>query len=315
MKLFETVISMLLIIPVSGCSQWRQNDSGPQKLTNAQRPPFADIHLHYNWDQEEIIDPAAVVKKIKNENIVLGVIFSTPTENALKIKQVAGDRVIPLFSPYITPPHRQNWYLDEKVVALAREGLSSKKYFGIGELHLWSGLPPRTDNKILIALFKLAEEYDVPFLLHTESSDETYMIDICQQQHKVRILWAHAGGILKPAAVENVLKRCPNVWVELSARDPWRYNSLLDERGQLPQAWHELLITYPNRFMTGSDPVWAVTKTQRWDEADEGWDHLHDLIEFHRQWLSTLPNDVEKKIRLTNAKDFFRVSDTRENSY
>lgn len=313
MSLANTQIALLIGL-LAGCSLDHSNALVSQQEISAP-PPFADIHLHYNWDQEEIIDASTVVERLKQDNIVLGVVFSTPTENALKIKQAAGNWIVPLFSPYITQPHRNSWYLDEKVVELAREGLASKKYSGIGELHLWSGLPPRADNKILLQLFSLAEQYDVPFLLHTESSDEKYMIDICQRHDKVRILWAHAGGILKPKAIERVIQQCPNVWVEVSARDPWRYNSLVDEQGTLPVAWHDLFIKYPNRFMTGSDPVWGVTKTQRWDEPDEGWDHLHDLIAFHRQWLSSLPADVEKKIRLTNAIAFFRVNETRQNSH
>lgn len=290
---------------LAGCKS--SSDQQPTVSTEINPPPFADIHLHFNWDQEEIIDAASVVKRLQKENIVLGVVSSVPSDYASKLREAAGEWVVPLFSPYITPPHRQSWFLDEKVVELASEGLANKKYFGIGELHLWSGLPPRTNNKILLTLFKLAEQYDVPFLLHTESSDEKYMIDICREHNNVRILWAHAGGILKPGQVENVIKTCPNVWVELSARDPWRYNSLVDEHGKFPNNWRDLLIKYPEKFMTGSDPVWGVTKTQRWDEPDEGWDHLPQLIAFHRKWLLTLPVDVEKKIRLTNAMEFFRV--------
>ena len=263
--------------------------------------------MHYNWDQEEIIDPATVVNRLKKENIVLGVVSSVPSDYALKLREAGGDWIIPIFSPYITPPHRQSWYLDKAVVSQAREGLENKKYFGIGELHLWSGLPPRQDNEILLALFELAQQYDAPFLLHTESSDAKYIIPICQKHNKVRILWAHAGGILKPNDVENAMLQCPNLWIELSARDPWRYNTLVDDKGMLPVAWRTLIIKYPDRFMTGSDPVWGVTKTQRWDEPDEGWDHLHELIEFHRRWMTELPADVEKKVRLTNALEFFKV--------
>jgi len=307
-----TALTLLLITYLPACTLGSASSSSSPKSAvlhkTANPTPFADVHLHYNWDQEEIIDPATVVQRLRDENIILGIIFSTPTENALKIKNAAGDRIIPLFSPYLTQPHRQGWYLDETVVELAREGLESKKYFGIGELHLWSGLPPRTDNKILTGLFKLAEQFEVPFLLHTESSDEKYMINICQQHSRVRILWAHAGGILKPDAVAKVIQQCPNLWVEVSARDPWRYDSLVDDNGELPDSWKKLFIKYPDRFMTGSDPVWGVTKTQRWDEPDEGWDHLHELIKFHRHWLSSLPANVEKKIRLTNALEFFRVN-------
>ena len=297
-------LTSIVIGTVSSCGQTHKSNTP----TSPDYKPFADIHLHYNWDQEEVIDPPTVVKRLQDENIVLGVVSSMPSDYALKLKAAGGDRIIPLFSPYITPPHRQNWYLDKTVVEQARDGLENKKYFGIGELHLWSGLPPRQDNEILLALFQLAQQHDVPFLLHTESSDAKYIIPICQQHNEVRILWAHAGGILKPNDVENAMQQCPNLWVELSARDPWRYNTLVNDNGNLPEAWRALIVKYPDRFMTGSDPVWGVTKTQRWDEPDEGWDHLHDLIQFHRKWLGELPADVEEKVRLTNALAFFRAN-------
>lgn len=310
---FVALFSLLAVTGLVGCeSTDKQNSASSENQSTPEKTPFADIHLHYNWDQEEIIDPATVVKRLKDENVVLGVVSGMPSDYALKLSDAADGWIIPLFSPYITPPHRQSWFLDKKVVELASEGLASGKYKGIGELHLWSGLPPRSDNQILLALFKLAEQHDVPFLLHTESSDEKYMIDICQQHSRVRILWAHAGGILKPGQVDSVIQQCPNVWVELSARDPWRYNSLVDEQGNFPDSWRDLVIKYPDRFMTGSDPVWSVTKTQRWDEPDEGWDHLNKLIVFHRQWLSTLPANVEKQVRLTNALDFFRAQPAKK---
>jgi len=270
--------------------------------------PFADIHLHYNWDQAEIINPYTVMKRLHDENIVLGVVSSVPSDYALKLREVGGDRIIPLFSPYISHAHRQSWYLDDEVVRRARAGLEAKQYFGIGELHLWGGQPPRYDNKVLLGLFKLARLYDVPLLLHTEASDPQFILPLCEQHSDVRILWAHAGGILKPEDVEKAMQRCSNLWVELSARDPWRYNTLVEKKGKLPVEWKNLIVKYPDRFMTGSDPVWAVTKTQRWDSADDGWDHLHELIEFHRAWLKQLPKDVEEKVRLTNAQTFYRVN-------
>jgi hypothetical protein len=309
-----SITACLLVAVTCGCARTNSpgsdivNSTASQKSTPADNKPFADIHLHYNWDQEEIIDPATVLKRLQAENIVLGVVSGVPSDYALKLRDAGGEWIVPLFSPYITPSHRHSWHLDQAVVDQAREGLETKKYLGIGELHLWAGQSPRPDNNILLALFELAQQYDAPFLLHTESSDANYIIPICQQHHQVRILWAHAGGILKPADIELAMQQCPNLWIEMSARDPWRYNSLTDDKGRLPQAWRELMMKYPDRFMTGSDPVWSVTRTQRWDEPDDGWDHLHELIQFHRQWLAELPPDVEEKIRLTNALSFFRVN-------
>lgn len=295
-----SVLLVSLMLITGGCAQSRQSVP-PTK-------PFADVHLHYNWDQAEVIEPKTAIERLKRENIVLGVVSSVPSDFALSLRKAAGgDWIVPLFSPYITPQHRQSWYLDNTVVEQARAGLHSGQFRGIGELHLWSGLPPRRDNKILLALFDLARQYDVPFLLHTETSRSDYIVPICQRHNKVRILWAHAGGILKAADVESALHACPNLSVELSARDPWRYDSLVTADGKLPAPWLTLISKYPDRFMTGSDPVWNVTRTQRWDEADQGWDHLQQLIRFHRDWLVQLPRDVEQRVRLDNAVKFFKA--------
>ncbi|WP_455367023.1 hypothetical protein, partial [Kaarinaea lacus] len=199
-------IAVILMLATSfGCAQTKNTSS---QKTPIKPTPFADIHIHYKWDQEEIIDPATVIQRLQDENIVLTVVSGVPSDYALKLREAGGDWVIPLFSPYITPPHKQSWYLDQAVVEQAREGLENKKYFGIGELHLWAGLPPRQDNEILLALFDLARQHDVPFLLHTETSDAKYIVPICQQHNEVRILWAHAGGILEPADVEHAIEAC-----------------------------------------------------------------------------------------------------------
>jgi hypothetical protein len=269
--------------------------------------PFADIHLHFNWDQLEILSPADAIQRLQQNHVVLAVVSSTPTDHALLLAQAGKDWIIPLFSPYIRPDSRHTWFREPQVLRQARQGLAQGLYQGIGELHLWDGMKPTADNAIFKGLLALAVEYDVPMLIHTESSSYRYFARICQQHPKVRFLWAHAGGILSATAVRELMKACPNVWVELSARDPWRYASLVDDQNRLPTDWQILIQDYPDRFMTGSDPVWNVTRSQSWDEADNGWDHLTQLITFHRQWLLQLPPMVEEKVRLSNARKFFRA--------
>lgn len=268
-------------------------------------PPFADIHLHFKWDQKEIISAQEVVQKLKANNVVLATVAGMPPELALELSDAGGPWIRPLFSPYKDPIHLHRWFTDKTVVTDAEEGLASGRYAGIGEVHVWSSFGPRADNKILNGLLKLAEKYQVPFMIHTEASSHEFFSPICQNYPKVRFLWAHAGGRLKPDSVEKLMVQCPNVWVEVSARDPWRYDTLVEEQGQLLPGWRELFIKYQNRFMTGTDPVWNVRNGQTWAQADEGWEHYDQLLEFHRQWLKQLPPDVEAKIRLHNAKRFF----------
>ena len=266
---------------------------------------FADIHLHYNWDQEELVTPEQAIRILKKNNVSLAVVFSTPTPNALKLASQEGLRVIHFFSPYISVRNRSGWFRSEEVLVRAREGLQNRTYAGIGELHVVSGMGPRRDNKIFQGLLKLAAEFDVPFNIHTEASSHTFLKPICQQHSTVRFLWAHAGGALAPHDAVAIFKDCPNVWIELSARDPWHYGGLVDEKGKLRNEWKNVLLAHPERFMVGTDPVWNAHQRDRWYEADEGWLHYEKFINFHRKWLAELPEEVEKKIRIENALNFF----------
>ncbi|WP_455210946.1 amidohydrolase family protein [Kaarinaea lacus] len=271
---------------------------------SATETPFSDIHIHFNWDQKEIISARQIVEKIKKQNVALTVVSSTPSSLALELHAADKQRIVPFFSPYITASSRRDWYKDENVLRQAEQGLANKEYVGIGELHLWAGALPRTDNAVFQGLLDLAEKYQVPFLIHTEAADHRFFLPICQSRPKVRFLWAHAGGTLSADQVKLILQQCENVWVELSARDPWRYNTLVDDNQKLLPGWLALCEAYPDRFMTGTDPVWSVRKGQRWDAADDGWDHFEQLLQFHRNWLAQLPPPVEEKIRFSNAKRF-----------
>ncbi len=118
---------------------------------------------------------------------------------------------------------------------------------------------------------------------------------------------AHAGGILDAAQTRLIMEVCDNVMIEFSARDPWRYGGLTGDDGSLLPAWRDLVLAYPDRFMTGTDPVWKVTRTQTWDQADDGWDYFEQLIDYHRAWLAGLPEPVGQMIRLDNARRYFAV--------
>lgn len=285
------LLSILLLAAFSGSAY-----SSPE--------PFSDIHIHYNWDQKEVISAEEVVRRLKANNIVLSMVSSTPPRLALELADAGGPWIVPFFSPYLTPMHRNTWFNDDKVLQEAEKGLASGRYSGIGEIHVWSGFRPRRDNKILVGLLELAEKYQVPLLIHTEASSHLFFTPICEKYPNVKFLWAHAGSKLKPASIDKLMQQCPNVWAEVSVRDPWRYHSLVDDENQLLPGWKELFIKYQDRFMTGTDPVWIVVHDQRWAQADDGWDHFEELLQFHRNWLKQLPPEVEVKIRLTNAKIF-----------
>jgi hypothetical protein len=271
------------------------------------KPPFADVHLHYKWNQAEVTSKAEAVAALRRNHVVLAVVNSTPPQLAADLAEAGGDWIIPIYQPYLDAAGRSRWYLDKRVPSAARTAIASGRFQGIGEIHLTAGIGPRTDNANLNALLSLAAEYHVPVLIHTEAASEQYLASICRRHPDTRLLWAHAGGLLGPAAVQRLLAQCDNVWVEFSARDKWKYvnSPIVDDQGQLLPGWVSLLQLYPDRFMTGSDPLWPVEFRNNWDTADTGWDMLDELIDFHRRWLNGLPPELAEKVRLRNAQAFF----------
>jgi len=267
--------------------------------------PMADVHLHYNWDHAEVISAREAVETLRENNVQLAVVFSVPSEQARQLAEAGAGWIIPFYSPYYDAANRYGWFYDPKVVSKARKALASGYYKGLGEIHLVSGLGPKRDNPVLQGLFKLADEFSVPINIHTDASNYRYLLPLCQQYPRVRFIWAHAGGIMGPEDMRGLFSACDNVWVEFSARDPWHYGNLTDNKGQLLDGWVDVITEYADRFMLGTDPVWNAHQMYRWYEADEGWSHYTQLNRYHRQWIKQLPEAVKSKLLLANAQRFF----------
>ena len=191
---------------------------GCQSMSQPERPPFADIHVHYNWDQDEVYTPEQALGDLRKHNVVLAVVSSVPSDFALKLSELGKDWIVPFYTPYYHAGNRLNWFYDEKVVDKAREALASGKFYGLGEIHLVSGVGPRRDNPVFLGLLDLAREYDVPVNIHTDASRYEYMLSICERHPDITFQWAHVGGILQPEGLTSLMEACPNVWADMSPR-------------------------------------------------------------------------------------------------
>ena len=288
---------MAVLLTATACSVFQHSD----------KPPFADIHLHYNYTHDELMEPKDAIKILRQHNVVLATVSSEPTDFALKLSEAGKGWILPFASPYYKAGNRLNWYFDDKLVGEIRKRLETGKFKGIGEVHITAGIGPHRENPVFVGLLELAKEFNLPFLIHTDSDRYEYFLPICKKHKDVRFLWAHAGGGLQPESLNPVMQQCPNVWLDLAGRDLEHYGQLADAEGKLLQDWREFIIIYQDRIMTGTDPVWNAHQIYRWYEADEGWSHYADFLNFHRKWLVKMPAEVEKKIRLSNAQDFFQI--------
>ena len=97
-----------------------------------------------------------------------------------------------------------------------------------------------------------------------------------------------------------------DVWIDFAARDPWRYDGISNEDYTLLPEWKKLVLKYPERFITGTDPVWKVTRWSTWDTGDEGWSHYQQLYDYHWTWLNDLPAEIRKKIAWENTQQLLR---------
>jgi hypothetical protein len=284
-----------------------------QSLFAQNLQPMFDVHVHYKWDQAEITSPQQALNILDKAGIQKAVVIGRPANMALQLQQLAPERIIPIYGPYSTDNEKLTWQFRTELIDEVSNGLSSGLYRGIGELHFIGGMTTQwKKSKVFIALLKLARQYNVPLLVHTEYSSIKPTLSICQENSKNRFLLAHAGAVITPNQVEQILQACPNVVMDLAARDPWRYinNPITDQKGQLLPDWHLLILRYANRFMLGSDPVWPVGKGSSWDEPDSGWLELERFTTFHRQWLSFLPTKVAKMILWENAQAWFMSEKT-----
>jgi len=271
--------------------------------------PIADVHIHYNIDQAEVTDTEDAIKQLNDNNVLFSVISSKPPAMALDLVEAAGGWIIPFYMPYLEPDRKRDWYFDERVLPASREALKSGRFKGLGELHLIVGYAPALNKpqEVIDGMLELAKEFDVPVNIHAEASSHLYFLPLCQRHPDVKIQWAHAGSPLPPDEVASLLRACPNVWVDLSARDHMRYGQMypiIDDKGYLLPEWQKFVIEFQDRIMIGSDPTYFEGEAT-WDMANTGWNHVSEVIAFHRRWMSAFPLEVQAKIATENARRFF----------
>lgn len=158
--------------------------------------------------------------------------------------------------------------------------LNPEFWQGIGEVFtrhddvtaLMQGNTPRANNEAMMKVYRVAAEYDLPVLLHSNITSKRernplYLEELEEALSKnsdVRFIWAHAGtskelhrhqeelDFLLPL-VQRLLKEHDNLYIDLSwtLLEPY----LLNSKGQPNPNWLKLFNDYPDRFVLGSDVV------------------------------------------------------------
>jgi hypothetical protein len=207
-------------------------------------------------------------------------VSSTPTEGTERLYALDPIRVVPLLRPYRTPADRRDWYTDTTLVARLERQLDVIPYRGIGEFHIFGA---DASTAVMADMLRLAKQHGLFLQAH---ADEEAILRIAEQAPESVVIWAHAGFDVPVARLEDMLSRFPNLMLELSFR------SDIAPDGTLAEAWRDLFIRYPERFMVGMDTYIA----SRWAE-------LGELSAASRIWLQQLPADVARRIAFANAAE------------
>jgi predicted TIM-barrel fold metal-dependent hydrolase len=259
--------------------------------------PLFDAHLHYNDEAQTPYPLQNVLEKFKRNGVKAILANSRPNDgtrtlaNAVNETRIAGVKVAPFVRLYRNRADYNNWFADESIYQMVltelKAGTASGPYKGIGEFHLYDSA--NANGATAKKLMQLAQERNLTVLAHVNDTAITLLF---AHAPKATIIWAHTGIEGAPIKrVRELLDKHPTLFGELS------YRPGLTSNGKLASDWRELFLTYPTRFMIGSD-TWV----------NQRWEHYDHLMRDYRAWLGELPADVARRIAFDNAAQLFNVS-------
>lgn len=300
---------------------------------------YIDAHLHYVDFFQETDGMPALLKAMDEGSISQAVIMGIPVAKTWhenepkKPRYYAGDdAAIYWYSATdfelhdaidALEPKQQKRFIpflsgfnpdDKNSVNHIRRALELNPGFwqGIGEVFtrhddltaLIHGSAPRANSEAMMKVYKLAAEYDLPVLLHSNVTSKRErnplyleeVEDALSKNPEVKFIWAHAGTskelhrhqeeleFIRPL-LEEMLKKYDNLFIDLSWTliEPY----LLDAKGKPRPQWLALLEQYPTRFVIGSDVVGSF-------------DNVGKIMHGFDPVLDALPEDVAKAIAHDN---------------
>jgi hypothetical protein len=252
----------------------------------AQQPiELFDAHMHYNQEPNPFYPLEKVLEVFKRNNVTGVLATSRPNKGThqLMAAKAPGLWVVPFIRPYRIRADIGTWFSDPTILDLIREEYARGYYRGVGEFHISGNAAAGTQVKQVVDFAVERELY-----LHCHC-DEIALLHLFAHNARARIIWAHTGFSTPPARVEELLKKYPMLWGELSYR-----GGLTDRDGKLTPEWRELLTQHSERFLIGSD-TWI---NERWFSYDA-------IFQNYRNWLAQLPGDKARNMASGNAKRLF----------
>ena len=184
-------------------------------------------------------------------------------------------------------------------------GLAAKLFKGIGELQI-NRLPGSpvflcrqpADSPLMQRLWGLSAKYNVPLFVHMDGTDDAIaeMERLLTSDRAGTWVWLHSGIFVEPPALRDLLRRHPNLYLEVAHRGTVRtlpHSLTLDSKGVLRGDWKKLIEEFPERFLLGTDAPLSA---------------YEDVIRFWRNILGQLTPPTAALFAYGNAQRLLGLS-------
>jgi predicted TIM-barrel fold metal-dependent hydrolase len=250
--------------------------------------PLFDAHLHYNVEALQRYSVGSAFELFRKNGVAAILANSRPNDGTRALYEAAtrngglGVQVVPFIRVYRNRDDYGTWFNNPEILAMIVEEEKRGYYRGVGEFHLYGRSAESRVVKDIVD-FTVAKG----LLLHAHCDEEALEI-LFAHNPKARIIWAHTGFTTPLARVEELLRKYPALWGELS------YRSDVSDSGKLAAEWKALFERHPKRFLVGSD-TWVV----------ERWNDYPAIMGGYRKWLGDLPREVAERIAWKNGAELF----------
>jgi hypothetical protein len=250
--------------------------------------PVFDAHLHYNVEAAANTSVGSAFELFRKNGVAGILANSRPNDGTRALYEAwtktpaVGVQVVPFIRVYRTREDYGTWQDNREILAMIVDEQKRGYYRGIGEFHVHGRA---ADTKVLkeIVDFSVAKG----LILHAHCDDEALEI-LYAHNPKARVIWAHTGFGTPLARVEELLKKYPELWGELS------YRSGIADSTSLAAEWKSLFSRYPTRFLLGSD-TWI----------NERWASYPSIMFGYRRLLGELPREIAEQVAWRNAVGLF----------
>jgi hypothetical protein len=253
--------------------------------------PVFDAHLHYNVEATTLLPVGAAFELFRKNGVAAILANSRPNDGtralyeAWRATPALAVQVVPFIRVYRDHADYGTWQGNPEILAMIVAEEKRGYYRGIGEFHV-HGRAADTAVVRSIVDFSVAKG----LILHAHCDDEALEI-LYRHNPKARVIWAHTGFGTPLARVEELLRKYPGLWGELS------YRSGVADAASLSDEWKAFFARHPGRFLLGSD-TWI----------NERWTSYPALMAGYRRVLGELPREIAEQIAWRNGAALFQLA-------